>query len=282
MQVHMEESGEKPELICKMLDALGAHLSIAISRFRSLVKLNEANDVILSQAKFAIANEVSGTLMHQLKTDIMAFREMVDGMMEDKRLRGHPAVFQVLQKLQKDARGWSAKVAAPLAFIVDTDDTVVCSAAETVAEAVTQWYDTADARGCRLKMFPCRSTIHVHIKPSHLKEVVSCLIVNALQAHARVIEVGIEREHPSPEQGAHAVLTVEDDGVGVPASVAQDMFRLGYTTKKKRGTGIGLFIVERLANAMSGQVWLAAGGRAQGKRRTVFKVSIPEDSGEQA
>ncbi len=59
-------------------------------------------------------------------------------------------------------------------------------------------------------------------------------------------------------QGEEAVIEVEDDGRGIPAPVAHDIF-LPFFTTKEGGTGIGLHLVRQVVVAHGGQVEAGAG-----------------------
>ncbi|MBU2654294.1 PAS domain-containing sensor histidine kinase [Acidomonas methanolica] len=72
-------------------------------------------------------------------------------------------------------------------------------------------------------------------------------------------------------EGTNAVLSVEDDGVGLPAS---DRHRLTepYVTHKAKGTGLGLAIVKKIMEDHGGSVRL--GDRAAG-RGAVSELTLP-------
>jgi signal transduction histidine kinase len=69
-------------------------------------------------------------------------------------------------------------------------------------------------------------------------------------------------------------LTVQDDGLGFPPDEAHLMFekfhRLGdEQTRKTPGTGLGLYIVRRLAELSGAEVSAASSGPGQGATLTL-------------
>ncbi len=76
-------------------------------------------------------------------------------------------------------------------------------------------------------------------------------------------------------EGGYAVLQVEDDGVGIPASERENVFRRFYRIdgSSGEGCGLGLAIVQEIAHLHGGKtvIGLPAGGRG-----TVIRVSIPK------
>lgn len=50
------------------------------------------------------------------------------------------------------------------------------------------------------------------------------------------------------------ILTVRDNGPGIPAEVQQRLFERGFTTKKGRGLGLGLSLVQSVVEAHGGRI----------------------------
>lgn len=280
MQVHMGKCETKPDLACKMLDALAAHLSLAISRFRALRRLSEANDAIMSNARLAITNEVATAMIHQLSHEVDEFSKKLYSKLKQKHIRDNRIAFDVLKDLSREIGIWKKKLDKPLQYMRGDEKPKVCVVNDIVREALGYWYDTISNKKCSVRCLDDAEKVRVEIHPSRLREVLSCLILNALQAHAHIIEIKIGR---SMEQcGARqkemcAVLRVCDDGDGIAVELASEVFKQGFTTKRKIGTGVGLFIVKRLVDSMSGEVFLESGGKSAGERRTIFKVVIPTE-----
>jgi PAS domain S-box-containing protein len=102
-------------------------------------------------------------------------------------------------------------------------------------------------------------------------QVVANLIINAQQALAE--RDGVRRVAVSTERrGRFAILTVEDNGPGVPPAIAERIYEPYFTTKAVGvGTGIGLSISRSIVDAHGGRISLHAG--AEGGAR--FEVELP-------
>lgn len=93
------------------------------------------------------------------------------------------------------------------------------------------------------------------------------LAINSRDAlpHGGRVEVGLRSEtvaadEPDLAAGDYAVLTVRDDGTGMPQEVLQRAFEPFYTTKPHgRGTGLGLAQVHALARHSGGTARLRSG-----------------------
>ncbi len=78
-------------------------------------------------------------------------------------------------------------------------------------------------------------------------------------------------------------ISVEDQGIGVPAEQQQNIFDLFYqadgtTTRRFGGTGLGLAIVQHVVQAHRGRVWVESPIRQEGEKRgpgSRFVIHIP-------
>ncbi|HEX3134371.1 MAG TPA: ATP-binding protein [Planctomycetota bacterium] len=99
---------------------------------------------------------------------------------------------------------------------------------------------------------------------SQIIQLVINLVHNASQAVAANGRVRVT----SRGQEGLAIVTVEDDGPGVPPNLRQEIFQAFYTSKKN-GTGLGLPIVARIARNHGGDVRLDSSPDLGGARFTV-------------
>lgn len=100
-----------------------------------------------------------------------------------------------------------------------------------------------------------------------LRQTLTNLIQNASDAIAETGEIGITAKN----QGNSIMLTVSDNGTGIPDNEISKIFQPFFTTKTK-GTGLGLAIVERYVKALGGEITVES---ASGKG-SVFRIIIPD------
>jgi signal transduction histidine kinase len=75
---------------------------------------------------------------------------------------------------------------------------------------------------------------------------------------------------PSP----HLVLTLSDEGPGVPAEIRASLFEPFVTAGKRRGTGLGLAVARRFVEDHDGTVTLLA-PESSGPRGARFRIALP-------
>ncbi len=123
-----------------------------------------------------------------------------------------------------------------------------------------------DNRGLSLRTRLARQLPVTPIDPTQIQQVLVNLIKNALQAMTSGGTLTLQTG-----EGADGVwVSVADTGGGIPQEQINRIFEPFYTTKKK-GTGLGLMIVQRIVRAHGGRIEL----ESQVGRGTTFRIWLP-------
>ena len=132
---------------------------------------------------------------------------------------------------------------------------------------------TVDAEGCERPVW---------LTGEDLTRVLVNLVKNAAEAMPAGgrIALGLHEFHAGAETGPWLVLTIEDDGPGIPKKALDKIFESGYTTRAHAsevngwaGThrGLGLAITRSIAEGAGGRIHAA--NRAAGGAR--FEIELP-------
>ncbi|HTY81140.1 MAG TPA: response regulator [Candidatus Bathyarchaeia archaeon] len=105
-------------------------------------------------------------------------------------------------------------------------------------------------------------------RPSELNEVITNLILNAIDAMPQGGTLGISTR---PEEDKHVVLSVADTGVGMPEHVRKRIFDPFFTTKGEVGTGLGLSVSYSIIQRHGGEMR----AESQPGRGTTFTIVLP-------
>jgi signal transduction histidine kinase len=93
--------------------------------------------------------------------------------------------------------------------------------------------------------------VWAHADPTHLRQIIANLIGNALKYGAPPVII------TARHSGNHVAIDVADAGPGVPADFVNhlfDRFTRATTATTANGSGFGLYIVQRLAEANGGEI----------------------------
>ena len=123
-----------------------------------------------------------------------------------------------------------------------------------------------DNRGLNLRARLARQLPVTPLDPTQIQQVLVNLIKNALQAMTKGGTLTLQTG-----EGAEGVwVSVADTGGGIPQEQINRIFEPFYTTKKK-GTGLGLMIVQRIVRAHGGRIEL----ESQVGHGTTFRIRLP-------
>ena len=130
----------------------------------------------------------------------------------------------------------------------------------------------SDADGA-LSFEPPVEAVHVQADPKHLKNALQNLFDNAIKygGHPPQVRLGIA------EQAHKIVITVTDNGLGIPLAEQERIFEKFYRVKQGQppqvgGFGLGLSYSRQIAALHGGTLRVAASGSSG----TTFELSIPK------
>jgi PAS domain S-box-containing protein len=129
-----------------------------------------------------------------------------------------------------------------------------CSVAELFSSVLKLEEPVAQHAHAVLSAHVAPEDLTVHCDPDKLKQVLINLVGNAVDAVR-------ERKHGKVElcgelEGSHVVISVKDDGPGVPSEILDSAFK-PFITTKPAGTGLGLAIVHKIVTQHGGYAELS-------------------------
>ena len=142
--------------------------------------------------------------------------------------------------------------------------------AAVLRNAVEQSQPLMDERGHRLETNLPPERIVVHGDAARLSQVFGNLLNNA----AKYTEAGGHVELAVRVEGGEAVVSVRDNGIGIPEDMLSQVFDIFTQVdrsleKSQGGLGIGLSIAKRLVEMHGGRIAVASGGHRRGSEFTV-------------
>jgi signal transduction histidine kinase len=104
-----------------------------------------------------------------------------------------------------------------------------------------------------------------------IDQILGNLVENAVRHGAGIVTIVVQRARVSGDQAEAIVVSVRDQGEGIAPEMAPRVFRQFWRGKRRGGTGLGLYIVKGLIEAMNGEITVARapGGGAE------FRFTLP-------
>ena len=137
---------------------------------------------------------------------------------------------------------------------------------EVVTKTLQLLQPELENRNLHVKVRLARELPLTPIDPTQIQQVLVNLIKNAMQAMTKGGMLSLQTG-----EGADGIwVSVADTGGGIPQEQLNRIFEPFYTTKKK-GSGLGLMIVQRIVRAHGGRIDL----ESQVGRGTTFRIWLP-------
>ena len=252
------------------LEFLCEQLPGALDLCRLIEEKLQLERELAERERLALVGQMAASISHNLKNPLGSMKTILQVQLENPELpesiRGETKMVleevgrlstklnQLLQFSRPAVRGGSAIGS--------------CDARVVVEEVVGVLSHEAERRGVRMQIKVSSESARVAASAEALNDIVSNLVVNALEATPRGGHVIVSA---ASNEGV-CTLAVEDDGPGIPAALREKILQPFFTTKSQ-GTGLGLAIVARRVAEFGGKVdWESPVRDGTGTR---FHVTLP-------
>lgn len=252
---------------------LGSTLRAALAARRRQYQVRDL--MINLQTELRLRDEFLATLSHELRNPLGAVRNAVQLMnmaeLDDPQLRRSREIIdrqsrdlgRLLDDLLEVARITQGKISlSPEIF----------SLKELLSELVRDMRETGSV-SCEIELDLPDDDMVINCDRLRIKQVFLNLIDNA----DKFSEEGDSIKIRGRTRDAEVVVSVEDQGVGIPKDMLDTVFHLFSQASpsprtSKGGLGIGLTVVQRLVTMSEGRVEVASDGPGKG---TTFTVRLP-------
>ncbi len=225
---------------------------------------------LAERERLALVGQMAASISHNLKNPLGSIKTILQLQLENPEM---PESLRHETKIVLDeiAR-LSSKLNQLLQFsrptVLGEASSPLCDACEVARQVTDVLRHDAERKGVTLESSAAANAVRLAARTEAVSDILSNLVVNALEAappggHARV---------QVSEKDGMALLSVEDDGPGIPAELREKIMQPFFTTKNQ-GTGLGLAIVARRATEAGGKLEMVSPANAG--KGTRFEVSLP-------
>ena len=253
------------------LEFLAEQLPATIDLCRLIEEKIRLERELAERERLAMLGQMAATVSHNLRNPLGAMKTVLQVQLENPDL---PAdVRQDCTLVLSEIERMSAKLTQLLHFAKPAASGRCVGAAEVAGQVVALFQPDAERRGVRLEFEAAADRASVPASEEALHEMLSNLIVNAIEAQpdGGRVRVRLARD------ANHVDIFVEDDGPGISPETRAKIFQPFFTTKVT-GTGLGLAIVARRVSEMAGTI--ACESPITGERGTRVHLSLPIAAGE--
>ena len=257
-----------------LLDAIGNAAGIAVENAQ-LYK-----DKILNERLAAMGQAISG-LSHYIK-NIVAAMDTSHAMVEKALAADDLSIINRVWKiLRRSNQRISNLVLDMLAYSKDRKpDIQPCPINEVCKEAAELCHDRIKTKHGKLQLDLDPKLPRILADPQGIHRCLLNLLTNAIDA---LDEEGGEVKISTEKHGEGEVLiTVEDNGSGIPEEICQRIFDVFFSTKGSQGTGLGLAVTKKIIEEHGGSIEV----QSKEDQGTKFSIQLPigktADNGQEA
>ena len=248
--------------------------------FRDVTLAKKSQEALLANEKLAVAGRLAASIAHEIHNPLDSVSNLLflmDGVATDEE-RDHflslakqeiARVTQISRAMLSLYRESKTPVAIDLREMLDSILLLMENRFLTLRVEVTH---DVPAGLC------------IHGFPAELRQVFTNLLTNAAEATGSGGHIHLSA-HPEPagidasgiRRSEGVIVTVHDDGPGIPGEIIPNLFQPFFTTKGERGTGLGLWISRGIITKHGGRIDLESSTTADehGTTISVFLATNP-------
>jgi signal transduction histidine kinase len=243
----------------------GGEIGRLAETFNSMcASIRKAREDLIRQERIATIGRLSTSIIHDLRNPLAAIYGGAE-MLVDTKLSGTQ-----VERLAANIYRASRRVQSLLQELADVTQgrghaREVCRLREVVIAAYEPLAAVAESRGVAVRI-DLEEDVELPLDRSPMERVFQNLLSNAIEAMTNGGSVSVRADRRDGE----IVVSVEDTGPGIPASIAAQLFEPFVTAGKKNGVGLGLALSRETVVSHGGDLW--SDHKADGAR---FVLRLP-------
>jgi signal transduction histidine kinase len=220
--------------------------------------LDERNRLIFSLENFnraASINALASTIAHEINQPLGALR--INAERVEKKIASGATDIELLEKINKDMIEDIDRASAIVRSLVNLASKKANQPAAVELVAATR--DVVEVSRTKLRdedvtvEINAPPSCYVRVTPTEWQQVLINLLNNAIDS--------LRISHKTPKQIVitlrqeveFVVLTIQDNGVGIPVGQEEKIFEL-LVTNKESGSGVGLWLTKDIINRYQGEI----------------------------
>jgi PAS domain S-box-containing protein len=238
--------------------------------FRDTTIERNTRNVLYKTERLAAAARLSASVAHEINNPLAAVVNLI--YLAKSEVGASPSVVQTLTTAEQELERVAHITRHTLGFYRDSSvpaPVQIPALIETVLKLYSNKLKNKNIAIAR-DFSECPPVLGMS---GELRQVVSNLISNAVDAVGADGTITIRAESVDRLEGKCMHMVIEDDGPGIPAEDQDRIFEPFFTTKIDVGTGLGLWVSREIVERHGGTIQV--GSRGDGLRGAAFEILLP-------
>lgn len=264
--------------VLKMAQAIGGEIGQFAERMRAEAALRQSEEDLRNQAKqleqqllasgrLVAVGELTASMAHEFNNPLGIILGFAHGLL-DSLDPGDPN-YQHVRIIAEEAKRCERLVQELLEFgRPKSADFVATDMSEVIERTMSLVQPHAAKNKVETAVRIAAPLPQMFADPQQLQQVLLNLSLNAVDAmpNGGTLSVGA-----AAEPGGEITITVSDTGIGIDPDVLPRIFQPFFTSKKRRGLGLGLPICDRIVKSHGGKIEV----ESETGQGTIFKITLP-------
>ena len=271
--VHTRKDGEHVTVLSRWVRVHSGQDECAA---RSLMEINtdithrkQLEAALQSNERLALAGRLSASIAHEINNPIDAVSNAL--YLINQRIDGQREVEELISLAQREAKR-VAEITKNMLSLHRESRAATTVKLSQLLEGVVALIEETISKGRRKIELVSGFEGELEAFPSELRQVFTNVIKNAVEATADDGEIKIYSEAAQISGRDGVLVSVIDNGGGIPEELKQRLFSPFVTTKEETGTGLGLWVSRSILEKNGGTIRIGSnsGPANRGTRISIF------------
>lgn len=236
-----------------------------------------AEEALTETQRLVGAGRMAASVAHEINNPLAAVVNIIYLLRHNKSLDGDAA--RLVEWAERELSRVSYIVGQTLGFYKYSEHPSVVSVKDGVEDVFRLLRKKLEAASIEpLVRFQCEGKVHGHY--TEIRQIISNLVLNALEAMPTkgkiLVKVKPSRDWRNPSR-CGVRLVVHDTGAGIPVAMRAQIFEPFFSTKRDKGTGLGLWVIRSIVEKYKGSIKMRS--RLGDPGGTSFSVFLPTTLG---
>ncbi len=240
--------------------------------FRDVTYERKSQELLRKSEKLSAAARLSATVAHEINNPLEAVGNLI--YIAKALPDATPQIVEYLGLAEQELERVAHITRQTLGFYRESNEPGPIDIPALVDSVLRLYSNKLESKNIRIerKFSDCPTIVGI---AGELKQVVSNLVSNAIDAVTTNGRIGISLRHHEDGNGGAFQLVIEDDGPGIPPENIDRIFEPFFTTKKDVGTGLGLWVSREIIQRHGGTIHVNAVNGHEGPRGAAFVIELP-------
>jgi PAS domain S-box-containing protein len=240
--------------------------------FHDVTADRKSQEVLRKTERLATAARFSATVAHEINNPLAAVVNLI--YIAKTMPDSSAALKEILSQAEQELERVAHITRQTLGFYRDSKQPEAIDLAPVIDSVIKLFSNKISAKNIQIDS-NVNDCPPIWGLSGELKQVISNLLSNALDAVARDGKISIHCRGIDTEQGPAVELVIEDDGPGVAQEHVERIFDPFFTTKEDVGTGLGLWVTREIVDRHGGNIQLRSEKTDTSLPGAAFVIHLP-------